>query len=375
VSSVCLGTMTFGVQNTQEQANELMDYYVKECGGNLLDVAEMYPAPASDPRWFPGKSEEIIGNWLAANPEWRSKVLIATKVMGFSPGSDTIGNRKLTLGNGGSVGENGLPEKGPSRLTRESVLEACDASLKRLQVDYIDLYQIHWPDRYVPIFGSFGYDRSKERPNSVPIAETCAAIKELIDAGKIKYYGLSNESTFGVCEWVRAADAIGCPRPVSIQNQFSLLCRTFESELAEACSPYNFDIGLLPWTPLGGGMLTNKYLADDGKSVRPASEWPVEGRHVKYQRWMSRMQSPRAMAAVNKYAKLAADNGVSLTYLALAWCQSRAYSTSVIIGATTLEQLRENCEPFLEDAAPLSDEVLQAIDEIHLECQNPILSV
>ena len=163
----------------------MLDYFV-ERGGNLIDTAEMYPAPASDPRWKPGRSEEIVGSWIAKHPELRSKVLIATKVAGFSPSSETAGNRKLTLGTGGERGENGAPKPIPARLDKASIIEACNASLKRLQTNYIDLYQIHWPDRYCPIFGSLCYNPTKEREGSIPISEQVAAIKELIDAGKIR---------------------------------------------------------------------------------------------------------------------------------------------------------------------------------------------
>ena len=169
----------------QDDSHAMLDYFV-ERGGNLIDTAEMYPAPASDPRWKPGRSEEIVGSWIAKHPELRSKVLIATKVAGFSPSSETAGNRKLTLGTGGERGENGAPKPIPARLDKASIIEACNASLKRLQTNYIDLYQIHWPDRYCPIFGSLCYNPTKEREGSIPISEQVAAIKELIDAGKIR---------------------------------------------------------------------------------------------------------------------------------------------------------------------------------------------
>ena len=172
---------------------------MEERGGNFIDVAEMYPAPASDPCWAPGASEEIIGRWLAADPERRAKIVLATKVMGYSSSSETAGNRKITLGTGGEKGDNGRPKGAEGRLDKASILEACDASLKRLQTDYIDLYQLHWPDRYAPTFGALCYDPTKER-DSVPFSETVAAIKELIDSGKIKYWGVSNESTFGIYE-------------------------------------------------------------------------------------------------------------------------------------------------------------------------------
>ena len=221
-------------------------------------------------------------------------------------------------------------------------MQACDASLKRLQVDYIDLYQVHWPDRYTATFSVLEYKKELERPDPVPIAETVAAMKELIDAGKIRYYGLSNETTYGLSQWCYEADKIGCPRPVSIQNQFSLLVRNFECELAEACSPCHFDVALLPWTPLGGGSLTSKYLDDKGKcigydheSIPPNSRFKVfkEGNTT----YMPRFFKPGAIKATEKYAAIAKKYGVSLTELALGFCLSRWYATSTIIGATTLE--------------------------------------
>jgi len=369
VSAVCLGTMTFGCQNTEAEAHDLLSYYVEERGGNFVDVAEMYPAPASDPNWVPGASEEIIGRWFAADPSRRSQVVLATKVMGYSPLSDTAGNRKVTLG-ACDVGSTGRP-KIAARLDQESILEACEASLKRLQTDYIDLYQLHWPDRYAPTFGALCYDPSKERA-AVPFAETVAAIKQLIDQGKIKYWGVSNESTFGVCELVKAADAIGCPRPVSIQNQFSLLYRPFEGELAEACAPAHYNIALLPWTPLGGGMLSEKYLGQDGKLL-PESDFPKEARFGKYTNWMVRMKQGHAKSAVEQYSAIAKEEGLPLVTMALQWCLSRWYVTSTIIGVTTKEQLKQNCDAFTEDQPPLSEEVLGKIDRVHLSCQNPIM--
>ena len=214
-----------------------LDYYVKDCGGNLIDAAELYPVPGTDDRHRPGTTEMMVGTWIAKNPELRKKVYIATKVVGYGESSYIAGNRKRTLedwdtvklqlGNGGTnpTQPPDMPEPIPARLDKASVLLACEASLKRLQTDYIDIYQIHWPDRYVgTLFGMGEYKLEKER-ESIPIAETVAAMKELIDAGKIKYYGLSNETTYGVCQFCFEADKIGCPRPVSIQNQFSLVYR------------------------------------------------------------------------------------------------------------------------------------------------------
>eukprot|EP00897_Mesotaenium_endlicherianum_P004415 jgi/Mesen1/4000/ME000211S03191 len=238
VSEVCLGTMTFGEQNSEEESHAILDAAWSR-GVNFLDTAEVYSVPNKEET--AGRSEEIVGRWL--QKQERSKVIVATKVAGYIAESWIPGNREQPRSS----------ERASCRLDRASILKACDASLRRLQTDYIDLYQIHWPDRYVPIFGETFYDPSKERAGSVPIEETVSAMGELIKAGKIKHYGLSNETTFGVCSFVAAADKLAVPRPVSIQNSFSLVHRSFETELAEACAPSHYDVGLLPWFTLFKG--------------------------------------------------------------------------------------------------------------------------
>ncbi|KAK3264755.1 hypothetical protein CYMTET_26523 [Cymbomonas tetramitiformis] len=313
VSVVCLGTMTFGVQNTEAEAHAQLDYYIKERKCNFIDTAEMYPVPASASNWAPGKTEEYIGTWLAKNADSRSEFYIATKVSGFNPNSETVGNRTVPPG-----------PAADGRLDAVSIKEACDASLRRLQTPYIDLYQLHWPDRYVANFGTTAYDPSKER-DAVPIEETILALKELIDAGKIRYYGLSNETSFGVCEFARVADSLGVPRPVSIQNSFSLVHRAFETDLAEACAPRNHNLGLLPWSPLAGGALSGKYL--DGAK-------PEGSRFLLYPQFMGRFQRESTMKAVEKYQAIADKAGISLATLALAWCKSRWYAVSTIIGGS-----------------------------------------
>ena len=353
VTEVCLGTMTFGIQNTEEDAHAQLDYAVKERGVNFIDTAEMYPVPSSAAGWKPGTTEEYIGTWIEKNPALRSEIVLATKVAGYNPGSETGGNRFVPP-----------KPKADCRLDRESVLMACDASLRRLRTDYIDLYQLHWPDRYAPNFGQSVYDPKQER-DAVPIKETVAALGELIAAGKIRHYGLSNETTYGVCEFVRAADELGVPRPVSIQHSFCLLHRTFETELAEACAPSHYDIGLLPWTPLAGGALSGKYL-DMGKA-------PKDGRLVKYKNFMQRYLNPPSAEATAKYAKIAEKNGMSLASMALAWCRTRWYVSSTIIGATNMQQLEENIDAFEESKVKLSEETLEEIDRVHLERRDPCM--
>ena len=228
--------------------------------------------------------------------------------------------------------------------------------LRRLKTSYIDLYQVHWPDRYLPIgafTGSTEYVASKERSDSVPIKETVEALGELIAAGKIKNYGLSNESTFGVCEFVRAADELGVKRPVSIQNSFCLLHGNTTPEVAEACAKSNYDILLLPWTPLAGGALSGKYL--DGS--RPEGARMTVFKHF-HQRYLNENSVKADEGASTR--KSPGLTGLSLTTMALNWCKSRSFPTSTIIGATTLEQLKENIDAF-EPTVKLSKETLKAI--------------
>ena len=205
VSAACLGTMNFGLRVPEEDAHSLLDHIVDR-GGNFIDVAEMYPAPSSDARWLPGLSEGIIGRWLAKDPSRREKVFLATNVNGLSssagcmqPNEIVAGNRKVTLGIAAELNENAKPAGCPARLDRDSIHEAAEASLKRLQTDVTDLYQLHWPDRYRPSIGALCCGPWKER-ESVPSEETVAAIKELIDSGRIRIWGSSNETTFGVSE-------------------------------------------------------------------------------------------------------------------------------------------------------------------------------
>lgn len=358
VTEPCLGTMTWGVQNSEEEAHEQLDYSVKERGVNFIDTAEMYPVPNFDPKWCPGRTEEYIGSWLDKNPELRSKVVLATKVVGYWPKSRVAARRTLPEGEADS-----FPD---GRTDASSIRQACEASLRRLRTDYIDLYQIHWPDRYVPIFGGTLYKPSNER-EAVKIEETAAALKELMDEGKIKAYGVSNETTFGVCEWVRAAKALDMPLPASIQNACSLVVRLFEYELAEACAASNYNVGLLAYSILAGGLLSGKYRG--GKK-------PAESRHVKYPDFMSRWNPskgiPELEEAVEGYAKIANELGMSLTDLSTRWCRTRSYCKhgSVIIGATTLDQLKENLDAFEGDPG-LSEDVLEQIDDIHLKLRNP----
>lgn len=346
--------MTWGVQNTEADAHEQIDYAISQ-GVNFLDTAEIYPVPSSSPNQVPGTTERYIGTWLAKHADMRSQLIIATKIMGFSKNSKTAANRTDP------------PLTGPpfpdSRLDRTNILTACEGSLRRLQTDYIDLYQLHWPDRYVPIFGGRQYRPQFER-ESIAIRETLLSLKVLLDSGKIRAYGLSNETTFGVCEFVRLADELGMPRPATIQNPFCLLNRSFEFELAEACAPSNYNIGLLPWSILAGGVLSGKYNGKLDSEKKPIDDSLNNARFVKFPSFQGRFTSDGALASTEKYMHLAKKEGMSVATLAHAFCKSRWYIPSTIIGATTMEQLKENIKAF---DVELSESALKRIDEIHNE--------
>lgn len=345
VSQACYGLMTFGEQNSEAEAHALLDYAVSR-GVNFFDAAEVYPVPMKSET--AGRTEEILGTWLKGKD--RSSVVVATKVAGYNPNSAIPGNRVVPRN----------MELSDCRLDRASIRAACDASLRRLQTEYIDLYQIHWPDRYIPIFGITQYRPEQER-DSIPIEETVAAMGELIKEGKILHYGLSNETSYGVCEYVHAARRLGVPPPVSIQNSFSLVHRSFETDLAETCAPRHHNMGLLPWSPLAGGMLTGKY--NHGKL-------PAGARFTLFQQYQERFVTPAVREASERYAEYAEKIGMPPAHLALAWCKSRWYVASTIMGATNMEQLKENLDAFdLE----LSSEVLETIDAMHLDKKDPAM--
>lgn len=359
VSEICLGTMTFGIQNTEQQAHEQIEYAYNR-GINFIDTAEVYPIPSSHPAWKPGLTEQYIGTYFAKHPDRRKRFVLATKISGYSPSSQTVAYRHHPPLD---------PPYPPARHDRQSILSACDASLRRLQTDYIDLYQLHWPDRYVPVFGQRVYTPSLER-NSEPIRDILLAIKELLDQRKIRAYGLSNETTFGLCQFVHMADQIGMPRPATIQNSFCLLDRRFESELAEACAPSNFNVGLLPWSILAGGALSGKYLDKVDEHRNPLDSSVKDCRLVKFRGFMHRYLSEPSTRATRQYAQLAKQHGMSLATMAQAFCKSRWFIPSSIIGATNIKQLKENIDAFQVE---LSRDVLQKIDAIHNQHKDPCI--
>jgi aryl-alcohol dehydrogenase-like predicted oxidoreductase len=334
VSKVCLGTMTFGEQNTEEEAHSQLDYAF-ERGINFIDTAEMYPVMARAETQ--GSTERFIGSWLRKTGR-RRDVILATKIAGPNVNMPWI--------------------RGANHcLDATNVRAAVEDSLRRLHTDYIDLYQIHWPSRNLPIFGANSFNPQAERP-AVPIEETLGALSEMVQAGTIRYVGVSNESAWGVCEYIKQAEMHGLPRIATVQNLYNLTARAFETSLMdEAC--YREGVSLLAYSPLAFGQLTAKYL-DNPQARGRLTIFP--------QNWSPRYVRPAVLAATAEYAALARENGMSPAQMALAWCYSRWFVGSTIIGATKLEQLKENI-----DAADLvlPAEVVAGIDAIHAKYTNP----
>lgn len=330
VSALCLGTMTFGEQNSEDDAHAQLDRAVSR-GVNFIDAAEMYPVP---PRAeTQGRTESFIGSWL--KHQKRDSLIVATKVTGPSRGFSWI--------------------RGNPRINRDHLEAAINGSLRRLQTDYVDLYQIHWPDRYVPMFGSTSYEAAHEH-ECTPIPEQLYALADLVKAGKIRHIGLSNETPWGVCEFARHADAMDLPRIVTIQNAYHLMNRTFETGLAEVC--HRLKVGLLAYSPLAFGHLSGKYLADP----------PAGGRITLFPGFGQRYAKPNVPVASREYVRIAREAGLTPVTMALAFARTRWFNTSVVIGATTLDQLNEN----LDSAdVVLSTEVLERIASIHQLYPNP----
>lgn len=331
VSAICLGTMTFGQQNTEAEGHEQLDYAF-ERGINFIDTAEMYPVPPRAETFT--RTETIVGNWLAGKP--RDKVVLATKVAGP--------NRSLTWIRGG-----------PKALDRANVREAIEGSLRRLRTDYIDLYQIHWPARNVPMFGRYQFDPAQE-VDAEPIRAQLETMAELVKEGKVRYVGLSNEYPWGVMEFLRLAAERDLPRVVSIQNAYSLLNRSFEWGLAEIA--FRERVGLLAYSPLAFGFLSAKYLAD------PASP----GRATEFKGFAQRYGKPYVEPAVAGYAELARRHGLTPAELALSFVYGRWFASSTIIGATSMAQLKENLGAW---AKPLSEDILAEIEALHLRYPTP----
>ncbi|KAL4567490.1 hypothetical protein LXL04_023075 [Taraxacum kok-saghyz] len=342
VSEITFGTMTFGEQNTEKEAHEMLSYAV-EHGINTLDTAEMYPVPVK--KETQGLTDIYIGNWMKSRP--RDQIILATKVSGYS-------ERSTYLRDSGEV----------VRVDAANIKESVEKSLKRLNTDYIDLLQIHWPDRYVPLFGEFFYDPSKWR-QSVAFVEQLRAFQELINEGKVRYIGVSNETSYGVMEFIHVAKTEGLPKIVSIQNSYSLLTRCkFEIDLVEVCHPNNCNVGLLCYSPLGGGALTGKYLD-------PESEASKKGRLQLFPGYMERYNKSISKEATTKYIEMAKKHGLSPVELALGFVRDRPFMTSTIIGATSVQQLKEDIDAFLTTERPLPPDVMADIENIFKRYKDP----
>lgn len=332
VSKICLGTMTFGEQNTEADGHEQMDYAL-EHGVNFFDTAELYAVPSTKEN--NGKTEEIIGTWFEKSGN-RDKVILATKVTGPSKNLHYISDN---LG-----------------FSRSRMDEAIEGSFKRLKTDYIDLYQLHWPERSTNFFGQLGYQTNDKESWKNNIDEVVNTMNDYIKDGKIRAWGLSNETPWGMMKYIHEAEKSGLIGPVSIQNPYSLLNRTYEVGMAEISM--REQIGLLSYSPMAFGRLSGKFI--DG-SDRP------EARLNKY-KVMSRYNGKPALEATQKYYDLAKEHGLSLTQMALAFVNDREFMTSTIIGATTMDQLKENIASI---DVILSNEVLKAIDKVHHSASNP----
>jgi aryl-alcohol dehydrogenase-like predicted oxidoreductase len=327
VSEICLGTMTWGLQNTEAEGHEQMDYALEQ-GVNFFDTAEMYAVPASAPTY--GKTEEIIGTWFKKTGN-RDKVILASKVAG--------GGRPWVRGGRG--------------IDAAGVREAVEGSLRRLQTDVIDLYQIHWPRRgHYHFEGSWDYNPyTQNRDEVLPnILEVHAEMGKLVREGKIRYFGLSNESAWGTMQYLRQATELGLPRVQSIQNEYNFLRRYYDMDLAELA--FHEDVGLLAYSPLAAGALSGKYL---GGVLPPGTRGAISGSAYRNNQYTE--------PAIRAYIALAERHGLDINQMAIAFCLTKPFMTSVIIGATTMDHLRTN---IAAAGLTLSQEVLDGIQQIFI---------
>jgi len=335
VSLIGLGTMTWGEQNTEMQAHEQLEFAVSQ-GVNLVDTAEMYPVPPKPETQ--GRTEAYIGTWLAKTGR-RKDIVLASKVAG--PSTDPKRPSHI--------------RGGRTRLNRKNMTEALEASLRRLQTDYVDLYQLHWPDRTTAIFGRPRYPWRADT-DVVPIEETLEVLQDFVKAGKVRYVGVSNETPWGVSQFLKLSETRQMPRIVSIQNPYNLLNRLYENGLSEFS--HLEGVGLLAYSPLGMGVLAGKYL----NGARP------EGARMTLFTRFDRYAKPQAEKAVEAYVQLARDHGLSPATMALAFVNQQPFVTSNLIGATNLDQLKENIESVQVELSP---DLLDAIDAIHQQYPNP----
>lgn len=337
VSRVCLGSMTWGLQNDQQDANEQINYALSR-GVNFIDTAELYAVPPSEATY--GATETIIGNWLAANPSRRQDIILATKIAG--PGLPYI--------------------RGGSAISGATVIQAIDASLQRLQTDYIDLYQLHWPNRTTPHFGkhwpgNVTFSNVDKAAQSAQMLDILQALDSCIKAGKIRHWGLSDDSPWAINEYIRLSEKHDLARMVSIQNEFSLLHTKDWPYLIENC--IHQDVAYLPWSPLAGGVLSGKYL--DG-AIPEGSRWTYEQRNGIFR------NTEPTHAAVKEYTRVAEKHGMTSAQLALLWCDQVDGVTSTIIGATSMAQLTEDLDAFDK---PVTDELLKDVQSVLKKYPSP----
>ncbi len=343
VTPICLGTMTFGEQVGRDEAHAILDQALAR-GVNFIDTAEMYAVPARAETY--GATESIIGDWFASRPGVRQRVVLASKVAGPSRGMPWVRN-------------------GADDLRPEHILQACDHSLRRLRTDCIDLYQIHWPNRNAPSFGALYFDPAKDRAYT-SIHDQLQALAALVKAGKVRHIGLSNETPWGLCEFLRVAEQHGLPRVVSVQNPYALVNRSVDNGLDEAL--HRSGVALLAYSPLGFGTLTGKYdAAEDAAGLEALP--PDTGRLARFptmrgQRWAR----PATLAAAREYNALARRHGLAPAQLALAFCYRNWRVASTIIGVTSVEQLDACLDAW---ALPLAPELLAEVDAIRQRHRDP----
>ena len=337
VSRVCLGSMTWGLQNSQADADEQIAYALAS-GVNFIDTAEMYAVPPSADTY--GKTEAIIGDWLSRNKAKRDDVVIATKIAG-----------------------NGLPwVREGGDITRQSVIDAVEDSLKRLKTDVIDLYQLHWPNRSTPHFGrhfpgTIRFSEADTEQNKASMLDILEGLNDCVKAGKIKHCGLSDDTPWGISQFLRLSDEHNLPRMVSIQNEFSLIHGKDWPYLIEQC--IHEDVAYLPWSPLAGGMLSGKYQ----NGARPAgSRWTISQRNGLFRNTQASEQ------AIGQYMAIASQLGITPAQLALAWCNQVDGVSSTIIGATSIAQLKENIDAF---NIQLSEQTLNDITQVYQQFPVP----
>ena len=333
VSVICLGTMTFGEQNSQKDGFEQMDYAV-ERGVNFFDTAELYAVMPRKETY--GKTEEIIGNWFKEKKN-REKIILASKISGNGISWIREGNDNL-------------------KFDKKNIDLAIDSSLKRLKTDYIDLYQLHWPERKVPKFGKLDFEYDPYDNEWTQIQEVLETLDRHIKSGKIRYIGLSNETPWGVMKFLQVAQENNLPRMMSIQNVYNLVNRVFDIANSEVAIREN--CGLLAYSPLAGGRLSGKYISDNPKNAR-YTLWPSN---------FDRHHTQRGEVAISKYVELAKNNNIAPSTFANAYVNNRPFVTSNIIGATSMDQLKENIDSI---DITLSKDILAEIEDIHLSDPNP----